>query len=185
MTITYEVFRDLNYTDFVMRVDLPDGPVYGRTAFDPDAERPSTGNPLDRLPLPILGVDGNIYALQVSQVAGVYTVDLMRWVTTWNGADPQPSSSVAQAVVGGDEPTYYDPAVGYLIPGGDSVQGFFGPGSLTTHNTLLLCPGEVPQVFTGGALPIDDGSDNSFSDAFVVGRVPGGLLALAVGANLV
>lgn len=189
MTITYEVYQDPEYAGFVLRVDLPAGPVYGRTAFDPSAERPGTGDGNDWLPLPVLGLDGNFYALQASKTgdaySSVYAVSLVRWPTRWDGAEPQGPASVAQAEIGGAAATYYDPAIGYLLPAGDSVQGFFCPHSTGTHYALSLVPGESPVIHVGSGLPRTEGSSMEFSDAIAVGRSPDGLRTFAVGANFI
>lgn len=150
--ITYTIQSNALYSGRILKLNMPDGPVYGRTAYNPDAPLPSTGNDFDNLPDPVLGMDGNIYALTAVR-DGDYLLELLRWVTNWQGGDPVAPSVVASAVIGGEEPDFFNRAIGYLLPGGPDIQAFFSPYIGGTEVTVALSPNAVPQVFTGCAIP--------------------------------
>lgn len=151
---TYSVYTNELYSGSILQLNMPDGPSYGRVSYDPDSPLPSTGNAYDRMPeLPVLGMDGNLYALTAVRDGGDYLIELLRWVTRWDGGAPSTVSIVASAVVGGEEPDFYNQAVGYLLPGGENVQAFFSPYVPGAVLTVGLSPGAVAQVFPDCAVP--------------------------------
>lgn len=160
----YTLSYNGNYTGMILMITTPDGPIYGRTMFNP-ADLPSPTNDFDRLPQPTLGMDGNIYALTAIWDGNDYFVELIRWVTTWNGEQPAAGSTVASATVGGEEPDFFNQTVGYLIPGGSNVQAFFSPALTNEKLTIALSPSgvvvledcAVPPVWAyGGSRPFDN-----------------------------
>ncbi|MFY1017957.1 hypothetical protein [Ectopseudomonas khazarica] len=151
---TYSLQTNELYPGSIVHLNMPDGTVYGRVSYDPDSPLPSTGNDYDRMPaLPVLGMDGNLYALTAVRDGSDYLIELLRWVTRWDGGAPSPVSVVASAVVGGAEPDFSHQAVGYLLPGGPSVQAFFSPYVPGSVVTVAMSPGSVAQVFPDCAVP--------------------------------
>lgn len=177
--ITYTIQSNPLYPGQILKLNMPGGPIFGRTAYDPGSPLPSTGNSFDRMPDPVLGMDGNIYALTAMRDGGDYLIELVRWVTMWGGEMPSNGSVVASAIVGGLEPDFYHQAVGYLVPGGENAQAFFSPYVGDEVLTVALSPGlsaqvladcAVPNVWAyGGARPVQSSVLGILPSGYVIG----------------
>lgn len=183
---TYSIGTNDLYSGSILQLNMPDGQAYGRVSYDPDSPLPNTGNDYDRMPAdPVLGMDGNLYALTAVRDGSDYLIELLRWVTRWDGGAPSPVSVVASAVVGGAEPDFYNQAVGYLLPGGGSVQAFFSPYVPGSVVTVALSPGAVSQVFPDCAVPPGNAhGGNRPVDSRVLGMLASGYV-IGLGEQLV
>lgn len=149
----YSIYTNIRYAGRIIELITPDGPIYGRTMFDPDVPPVSTGNEYDLVPPGILGMDGNIYEIRLQWDGSNYLVELVRWATTWGGEEPPSSSVVASASVGAVEPYYYRRATGAIVPGGSSVQAFFQPHVPNESIVLVFSPDNPTVILYDCAIP--------------------------------
>jgi len=166
----YRIYKNPLYSGAIVKLTIEDGVSHGRVAYDPDSPHPGTGNEYDRLPPPVLGMDGNIYTLQATYLDGDYTIELVRWVVAWDGSEPSAGSIVATAVIGGQEPGFFNQTIGFLIPADNGVQAFFTPYTSSGVYTLALFPVEIPLVFDDCDMPNADS---------VIGFLPSGQMVIA------
>lgn len=175
---TFTLYKNSLYSGWILRLETPEGLIFGRTAYDPEAARPGFQNEYDYLPEACVGADGNIYTVNSDYDGVDYTVDLVKWVVDWAGAEPSPGTTVVTAIVGGQEPVFNGEMVCYLIPGGQSVQVLFSPYIAEQRIMVAMNPEVGSFVFNDCRMPNVNPSDS------VVGLVAGGGSFVATGGQL-